>query len=263
MTCTKHTWTPLNKTKVICSECKKEQYISKLTLKQREKLKPKYQPEPQDYLMFVGESFYTKEKFIDEARRMGVCKRIPMLPRGIVKGKSRVFLASKQHLSVSSEIEENSSELSVSIMEIFAYFVVRGISYVVAPNVNLPKALEERGVTAYTYVEGGFGGLGERGCGSLAVEAMYLLSEEDMEKCRDLAQRGTLEGNIVVLDEPIQTSLRRFRGYRCIDGDMLLGGKHEVEWLLSGYGRYKRNKKAIRHWKAEKKRIKRESEKNG
>ena len=240
--CTKHSWTPLSETKAICSKCKKEQYISKLTPKQREKLKPKYQPEPQDYLMFVGESFYTKEKFISEARRMGVCKRIPMLPRGVVKGKSRVFL--------------------VSGNEIFAYFVVRGISYIVAPNVNLPKALEERGVTAYTYVEGGFGGLKERGCGSLAVEAMYLLSEEDMEKCRDLAQRGTLEGNIVVLDDPIQTSLRRFRGYRCIDGDMLLAGQPEYNWLLSGRERYKRNKRAIRHWKAEKKRLKREKEKN-
>jgi len=242
MTCSKHIWTPLSKTKAICSICKKEQYLSKLTPKQREKLKPKYQPEPQDYLMFVGVNFYTPNSFIKEARRMGVCKRIPMLPRGVVKGKSRVFL--------------------VSGNKIFAYFVVRGISYIVGSGVDLPKALKERGVTAYTYVEGGFGGMDERGCGSLAVEAMYLLSEEDMEKSQDLAKRGTLEGNIVVLDEPIPTSLRRFRGYRCIDGDILLAGKPEEAWLYFGRERYKRNKRAIRHWKAEKKRIKRRSEKN-
>lgn len=47
-------------------------------------------------LLWVGEQFYpTVEKFTDEARRMGISKRLPLtqVPRGLVVGKTWVLLA--------------------------------------------------------------------------------------------------------------------------------------------------------------------------
>ena len=46
-------------------------------------------------LMFVGESYYTPSNFIDEARRLGVSKRIPYVPAHCIPGHSIVYLAIK------------------------------------------------------------------------------------------------------------------------------------------------------------------------
>jgi len=246
----KHSWVKISDTKVRC-ECGRETYISKLTPKQRESLKvepPRYEPEPQDLLMWVGGSYYTIESFIAEARKMGVCKRVPMLPRGVVAGKSRVFLAHDK-----SEAEKKLGVKGKG--RIFAYFIVRGISYVVKPGVNIPEELKARGVTEWEYVEGGFGFNDERGCGSLAIGGTYLLSEEDIEKCRDLADSGTLEGHIHVLNPTIPLSLKRFRGFKNIDGNAVLAGKPEREWFEGAHRKYLRNKKLLRRWRSAKRKL--------
>lgn len=235
------------KSKVVC-DCGRETYVSKLTPKQRANLKkeepPKYEPKPADFLQWVGGSYYTINSFIAEAKKMGVCKRVPMLPRGVVVGKSRVFLAHDQ----------NALEQKVKIRgsgRIFAYFIVRGISYVVKQGTNIPEALKERGITEFEYVEGGFGSQDERGCGSLNIGGTYLLGEEDMKKCADLAKSGTVEGRIHVLNPPIEVGLKRFRGFKCIDGDSLLAGEPEGVWLEGGNETYVSNKKRLRKWKSQ------------
>jgi len=50
--------------------------------------------EPRDFLMGVGKTYYpTEVHFLEEAIRMGISKRLPRnLPRGLVPGKSRIFL---------------------------------------------------------------------------------------------------------------------------------------------------------------------------
>lgn len=47
-----------------------------------------------DYCIWIGGHPYPREKFIEEALRMGVCRRISNVPANLVKGVSRVFLIS-------------------------------------------------------------------------------------------------------------------------------------------------------------------------
>lgn len=44
-------------------------------------------------LMWVGRKFYTPDKFVGEAKQMGVSKRINAIPHGFELGKTIVFLA--------------------------------------------------------------------------------------------------------------------------------------------------------------------------
>ena len=181
-----------------------------------------------DLLMWVGGSFYTIESFIAEAKRMGVCKRIPIIPDYIKLGKSRLFLAHDM-----TEEEKRLGKRGPG--RVFAYCVIRGISYIVKPGVDIPEELKKRGVTKYEYVPGGFGFRNERGCGSLQIGGTYLLSEEDLEKCKDLAESGTLNGNIQVIDPPIEFDknvIKRFRGYRYVDGDKILARAPPEEWFI-------------------------------
>ncbi len=45
------------------------------------------------YLLWVGRKFYTPESFMEEAREMGISKRIPNIPDNFQIGKTWVFLA--------------------------------------------------------------------------------------------------------------------------------------------------------------------------
>jgi hypothetical protein len=99
---------------------------------------------------------------------------------------------------------------------VFAFFIVRGISYIVGPGVDLDEELKKRGVTEYEYHEGEFGFNDERGCGSLKIGGTYLLSEEDMEKVKDLAESGKTEGSIVILDKEIPYKGKRSRAMKAI-----------------------------------------------
>ncbi len=44
-------------------------------------------------LMWVGSRYYTPRTFVQEADEMGVCKAINQLPKGLVLGKTWIFLA--------------------------------------------------------------------------------------------------------------------------------------------------------------------------
>jgi len=245
-----HAWKPHpdNPKKVAC-ECGAEQYRSKLSEAQLRELmkleRPVLVTHPVDILMFVGRGFYSPESFIDEAQRMGVCKRVPMVPRGVVKGVTRVFLAYEYGVLDLSNVE------LVTRSMIFAWFTVRGISYIVGPEVDIEKALEERGVDQYEYAEGGFGFADERGCGSIDVGGTYLLSEEGMEKCRDLAKSGKLEGHIEVIEPLVSTGLKRFRGFKAVSGEAILAGEPEDTWYAAAYKANQLNKVAIAKHKRE------------
>ena len=78
-----------------------------------------------------------------------------------------------------------------------------------------------------------------------------MLSEEDMKKCGDLAKSGRLEGRIHLLNLAIEIGLKRFRGFKCIDGDSLLAGEPEETWLEKGNETYVNNKKRLRKWKSQ------------
>lgn len=203
-----------------------------------------------DFLVWVGGASYSRESLISEARRMGVCRRIPFVPEGLVRGVSRIFLISdmsdEDRKRYKEEIKRRDAvrykqwkesgytndpthvtgQMPRGTPTIFAYFVVRNVTYVVAPGVNITKRLKELGITEYEYAEGGFGFNDERECGSLVIGGVYLLSEEDMERVKHLTESGTLEGRIETLTAPYPYGDKRFRGIKAIStkmGDMLAG----------------------------------------
>ncbi len=245
----KHVWEPhpVNPNKVIC-ECGTEQYRSKLSEAQLRELmkleRPVLATHPVDLIMHVGRGFYTPEGFIEEARRMGACKRVPMVPRGVIKDVTRVFLAHENAIHGQNPDGDVWSQTGI-----FAWFTVRGISYVVDAGVDIKEALKERGVTEWQLYEDDFGSANERGCGNLEVGGTYLLSEEDIEKCRDLAHSSKLEGRIEVIEPPIPTGLKRFRGFRAVSGDFILAGEPEESWYATAYEANQLNKVAIAKYK--------------
>ena len=167
------------------------------------------------------------------------------LPHGIEIGKSKVYLISDltevQKKTYQDEIRKRNrvshavaAEVNKKLAEgeeparpirtgfgplprgepkIFGYFVVNSIVYIVAPGMDIPKELADRGVKAYTMVEGAFGSNDERGCGSLKFGATYLLSEDDMGKVKELAESAELNStNIHIFETPIDYVGKRFRG---------------------------------------------------
>lgn len=279
----KHNWEPHPELlkKAICITCGKVDYKSNLskawrtriaemnaivekeevtvvteTVEETPEEEPKLEVEAVDLLMWVGNKFYpSRHDFLHEARTMGACKRVPMLPRAVVAGKSRVFLAHNEVIS--------GKEGQGGSPGIFAYFVVNGITFITTPGTNIPEELKKRGVTEWEYKEGRPGFADERGCGSLAIGGTYLLSEKDMQKVSDIAKSGTVSGQIVELDEPIPLKQKRIRGYKHVSGDEILSGAAEKRWYNDAHKVYLENKKAMRRYKRKMRRLKKKREKKG
>ena len=64
---------------------------------------PENQPTASLGLMFVGKRFYTPRSFIKEAETLGVCKRIPDVPKWLILGETWVLLAHSEVPKVSLE----------------------------------------------------------------------------------------------------------------------------------------------------------------
>lgn len=196
-----------------------------------------------DLLHWVSGKLWSREMFVKEAEKLGCCTRIGMLPEAVRIGKTRVFLVGdmsdeehekyvevkrKRHRDrraakkAGKEITFRGQGLPRGTPHVFGYFLVRGISYIVGPGVKIPEELAKRGIKAYKYVEGAFGFNDERECGCLQIGGTYLLSEEDIEKIKDLASEQNLEGQIVLIDPAIKLDIGKFRGYKLINGDELL-----------------------------------------
>lgn len=63
---------------------------------------PKDQPA---YIMGVGERYYkTPDDFMDEARRMGISKRIPFIPKDLILGETVVYLAHPKAVEVKEPV---------------------------------------------------------------------------------------------------------------------------------------------------------------
>lgn len=208
-----------------------------------------------DIVVWVGGVHYSRESFLKEARRMGACRRVARVPRGFKKGVSRVILISDMSTKDREKYKEErkrrdakryrlwkeaggerpankygisvSGEMPRGLPQVFAWYIVRGVTYVVSmPDEKIHKELEERGIDAYEYTDGKFGFCDERGCGSLDIGGTYLLSEEDMVKCKDLAESELLHGRINVVSPAISYEGARFRGVKTItrtEGSKLIG----------------------------------------
>ncbi len=68
-----------------------------------------------DVIMWAGENNYSVSEFINEARKMGVSKRIPRnsIPEGIVPGRSRLFIKHKKAIVSGIDLDDLLKELNL------------------------------------------------------------------------------------------------------------------------------------------------------
>jgi len=194
-----------------------------------------------DFLIWVGSEYYSSEAYLKEAKKKGACRRVARVPAGIKVGVSRVFLISdmteedkvKYHeerkrrwneaYKKSKETghkpinQETYGKLPRGTPIVMAWYTIEGIAYITeSPQDVINKQLQELGVTPYAYQEGAFGFNDDRECGSLKIGGVYLLSEADMEKVKELAESSEQSGNIHPIVPPVPFKDERFRGYRAI-----------------------------------------------
>jgi hypothetical protein len=188
---------------------------------------PVKEVQPLDMVAWVGAKNYpTPEAFCQEALQLGVSKRFGGgLPAGIVAGKTRVFLAHELKPGA-KEGEEADPDIAGYI---FAQFTVAGIMTVGPVNLNVGSAelpIQKAEISQ-------IGDFPERGCGYLVPGGTYLVSEPDMRAFVSREDKIDVLGNIEVYEEPIALSQEfgKYRGYRYIDGDKLLEGEPEEEWM--------------------------------
>lgn len=171
-----------------------------------------------DLLMWVGSKFYTIESFIKEANRYGVCKRVNGIPTDITVGKSRAFLVHD-----TSDKDKKAKERGVP--RVFGYFTIQSILVVGAKEIA-----EKEGVKIQRIDESEIGSFEKRGCGFLQVGGTYLVSDEDMKKLQKHADMA--KGQLQLIKPPIVCpNLKRFRGYKYVDGEAILSGLPIDQWF--------------------------------
>ncbi len=163
--------------------------------------------DPGDYLMWVGSIYYpTADVYIEEAKRLGVCKRMGKLPHSLVPGKSKVFLAHDDGLNGEGFI--------------FGYFIPERIEYLIPDEADIPETLE--GKVCWV---GEWGDEEERECG-FRHEGMYAVFTSDPDE-----EEPETEGTFVIFARPRTLSVfdpgrKHFRGLLQIEyGKRLLRAK--------------------------------------
>jgi hypothetical protein len=105
--------------------------MKKSSFENLSKIQKESEPQPTDYLMWVGSMYYpTVDTYIRESKRRGICKRLGKLPSGLVPGKSRVFLAHDDGL--------------VGDGFIFGYFVPSWLEYLAVNEIDVPYQMYDR-----------------------------------------------------------------------------------------------------------------------
>jgi len=80
------------------------------------------------YIMGVGENHYPKpQDFIEEARRLGVSKRIPAVPRDVVIGKTKIFLTHKKALTCQEKDAKGNDKYQAGVIYAFVVTAVEQI----------------------------------------------------------------------------------------------------------------------------------------
>lgn len=183
-------------------------------------------PIVQDYLLWVGWGSYpTIKSFVTEANTMGVSRRISKIPKDLVLGKSKIFLA------------HDEGETGDAV--IFGYFVPTGIEMIVFDSTTINGLGLRKDMTPITLEQAS--AEDERGCGMrVDVGSIYLVSyvDEDLMRQMDslnIDKDAQLRGTIVMLKPPkdynrlIDSNGRRFRGIKKVDGQMILSGETKKE----------------------------------
>jgi len=195
---------------------------------------------PLDLLMWIGGRYYTKESFIEEANRLGCCRRISRIPEKAKLGVSRVFLV--------SDVSERTSEVKKiqhkrdikkwrtfrvkkrGVPEVFGYFTISRIIMVGCGGVDLPAELKRRGVEVYDVSNKAFEEM--RGCGFVVIGGMYLIDDVELARLKGLPIDSIGGGLKLINPTIVVEGLKRFRGWRYVDGDKILNRRPIEEWFV-------------------------------
>jgi hypothetical protein len=143
----------------------------------RDTIRPCFVCDPKDepaYIMGVGAKYYSPESFLEEAQRVGISKRIPFVPKGLVLGKTVIYLAHPKAVEVKESailqhamnILEASSTNQPHLLEverkekalgIFCAFIPRRVEQLVWEHEltdEKRKELERRGITPIPVPDG-------------------------------------------------------------------------------------------------------------
>jgi hypothetical protein len=194
---------------------------------------------PLDLLMWVGGRYYTKESFIGEANKLGCCRRISRIPEKAKFGVSRVFLVTDVS-EESGEVRKIQHKRDVkkwrtfrvkkrSVPEVFGYFTISKIIMVGGKGVNLPAELKRRGVEVYDVSNKAFGEM--RGCGFVVVGGVYLIDDIELARLKGLPVDSVGGGLKLINPTIVAEGLKRFRGWKYVDGEKLLSGEPIEEWF--------------------------------
>jgi hypothetical protein len=208
------------------------------------------QKEKLDYLMWVGGKFYTIQSFIEEARRMGVCRRVPVIPR-IIAGETRIFLIhdvdetdpnievkTVKHKKADRDLKKYRSftvkRKGEVTPKIFGYFVPSGLMVVGEDFKKIMSKLPDKTVIVSSSLASR---VEKRGCGFLATGGIYLVDPKTMQMIFDIAHKECKEGflrgsELQLIDPPIPVKIPRFRGLKRVNGDAILERKPVEEWWI-------------------------------
>lgn len=149
------------------------------------------EPEPQDYLLFIGGNYYTKESFIEEAATLGISRRMPShrLPKGLICGKSRVFVAVGGK-RVSAE--------EATTSEVFGYFIPQAVEFIRGEGKNdkmYADVISDLALRPDSRIIGSIKGEAVRGCGTRKVGGTYIVVDKAESPLVLLKKPATYEGN--------------------------------------------------------------------
>ena len=196
-----------------------------------------------DFLMFVGSSFYTVASFVEEARRLGVSKRIATIPDGMNMGQSRVFLAAegpkgqvrcprcmghgeKPEFGLKTDPDEPcpwcKGKGTVRQNVIFGYFIPTRIDLIVRDDeaAAMRQEIIDKQINIVKLADAQLEPA--RGCGHRQPGAVYAVSgPEDwdalVEKAAQVHRAADIEGGIAVFKQPVPYHGKHFLGIKRFD----------------------------------------------
>ena len=198
---------------------------------------------PLDILMWVGGRYYTIESFIEEARRLGCCRRVPNIPKECVLGVSRVFLVhdiserdASDQLKI-RKVKRRGEKFTRTFRvrgkrptpRVFGYFTISGITFVSDGKMDISEELKKAGVKVYDYDNTGFAE--QRGCGFVKVGGTYIVDEVQLGRLENLKIKD-IRGGFIPINPPIYVpGLKRFRGWKYVYGDNILNRQPISTWF--------------------------------
>ena len=113
-----------------------------------------YPPDATCYIMGVGEKFYTAQEFIQEARTMGISKRIPFVPKDLVVGETVIYLAHRKAIRVGNDYNGRDAKYKPGVICSFRPQRIEQLVWESQLDDETRKRLEKRGVTPVPVTDG-------------------------------------------------------------------------------------------------------------